>query len=148
MVVVLPIFIVLFAGMLFLHEAVAKTQRSMLAARREAWKAAMEGCSGGEEVPQPDRTSDMNGAPGAEVSTKATIGFSTGTAEDQAKVAILSAGAVPVAESGGLHFEADIHSRVVVMCNTQPQPGDIPGVLKWFWNSPGRQAIWNAILHH
>jgi hypothetical protein len=148
MVVVVPVFIVLIAGMLFLHHTVAATQRSMLAARRAAWKSAMEGCPGeGGEMPQPDRTSEMGGAPGAEVSTLATIGSATSESEGSVHVGLMAEGAASAAEGRGLEFEADVHSKVIVMCNTKPQPGDLPGVLKWFWNSPGRQALWNAVMH-
>jgi len=141
MVVVVPAFIVLFAGMLFLHHTVAMTQESMLAARNGAWEKAMKGCQGDEGVPQPDRTSDMQDAAGAEVSTTASLGYETGTAENTVEVSILAAGAAPMAEARGLHFESDVHSKVVVMCNTQAAAGDFPGVLEWFLNSDSNALV-------
>jgi len=147
MLVVVPVFILLFAGMIFLHHTVAKTQRSMLAARREAWKSAMSGCAAnGDAMPQPTLSSDMSGAPGSDASILASVGNATGTASDYAHVQVLAAGAAPVAEARGINFRSEVHSKVVVMCNAQTQPGDFPGVLKWFWNSSGGNAIWGAIF--
>jgi hypothetical protein len=147
MLVVVPVFIVLFAGMIFLHRTVAKTQRSMVAARNEAWKSAMSGCAmNGNAMPQPGLTSEMNGAPGSDASILANVGYATGTASDIAQVRVLAAGAAPFAEASGIKFGSDIHSKVIVICNAQTQPDDFPGVLKWFWNSSGSNAIWGAVF--
>ena len=147
MLVVVPVFIVLFAGMIFLHRTVAKTQRSMLAARREAWTTAMSGCAAnGDGMPQPGLTSDMSGAPGSDASILAHVGFATGTASDVARVRVLASAAAPLAEARGIDFQSDIHSKVIVICNAQTQPGDLPGVLKWFWNSSGGNTIWGAVF--
>ena len=147
MLVVVPVFIVLFAGMIFLHRTVAKTQRSMLAARREAWKTAMSGCAAnGEAMPQPGLTSEMSGAPGSDASILANLGFATGTASDVAHVRVLAAQAAPVAEGSGIDFHSDIHSKVIVMCNARTQPGDLPGVLKWFWNGSNASAVWGEVF--
>lgn len=147
MLVVVPVFIVLLAGMLFLHHTVAKTQRSMLAARREAWKTAMSGCAAnGSSLPQPGLSSDMSGAPGSDASILANLGYATGTASDYASVRVLAAGAAPVAEGGGIHFSATVNSKVLVYCNAQTQQGDLPGVLKWFWQGSGASTLWSAIF--
>ncbi len=134
MVVVVPAFIVLFAGMLFLHHVIAKTQRTQLAARNQAWTEAMGSCNGGgAPVTQPDFTSDMDGAPGSNVSLTATPGEANGTADDYASVAVLGAGPSAVAESSGdVAFFQTVHSKAIVMCNTTTQAGNIPGVFKWF----------------
>jgi hypothetical protein len=146
MLVVVPVFIVLFAGMIFLHRTVAKTQRSMLAARREAWKSAMSGCASGAAMPQPNLTSDMSGAPGSQASIRANVGRATGTASDFAHVQVLAAGAAPMAEANGIDFRSDIHSKVIVTCNAHTEPGDLPGVLKWFWNSSGGSSLWDSVF--
>jgi hypothetical protein len=147
MLVVVPVFIVLFAGMIFLHRTVAKTQRSMLAARREAWKSAMSGCAAnGDAMPQPGLTSEMSGAPGSDASILANVGSATGTAADFAHVQVLAASGGPAAQASGIDFRSDVRSKVIVLCNAQTQPGDFPGVLKWFWNSSGGNAIWGAIF--
>lgn len=147
MVVVVPVFVVLFAGMIFLHRTVAKTQRSMLAARREAWTLAMSGCAAnGEAMPQPDLSSDMNGAPGSDASILANLGFATGTASDVARVHVLAAQAAPVAEASGIDFRSSVQSKAIVLCNARTQPGDLPGVLKWFWNSSNANALWSEIF--
>ena len=134
MVVVVPAFIVLFAGMLFLHHVIAKTQRTQLAARNQAWTEAMGSCNGGgTPVTQPDFTSDMDGAPGSSVSLTATPGEANGSADDYASVAVLGAGPSAVAESSGdVAFFQSVHSKAIVMCNTTTQAGNIPGVFKWF----------------
>jgi hypothetical protein len=147
MVVVVPVFIVLFAGMIFLHRTVAKTQRSMLAARREAWKSAMSGCaSNGDGMSQPTLSSKMDGAPGSDASILSNVGFATGTASDYAHVQVLAAGAAPMAEASGLDFHSSVHSKVIVHCNAQTQPGDLPGVLKWFFNVANGRQLWGAIF--
>lgn len=147
MVVVVPVFIVLFAGMLFLHHTVAKTQRTMLAARRQAWTVAMTSCApNGDRAPQPELTSDMSGAPGDDSSLTANIGYATGTANDFADVAVLAAGPAPVAESGGLDFHADINSKVLVTCNATTSPGDLGGVMKWFFGQLGGSTFWGMLF--
>jgi len=143
-IIAVPVFITLLAGMLFFHQLVSKTQRSMLAARREAWTTAIAGCSSGPRVPQPNLSSFMVGAPGTVASFHASIGHTGRSFSDTAKVSVLAAGAGPVAQGQGLNFSADISSRAVVTCNTQPQRGDLPGVLKWFY---GRASdMWPAIF--
>jgi hypothetical protein len=133
MVVVVPAFVILFAGMLFLHHVIAKTQRTQLAARNQAWTEAMASCSGGgTPVTQPDFTSDMTGAPGSSVSLTATPGEANGSADDTASVAILAAGPSAVAASNDVAFFQSVHSKAIVMCNTTTQAGNIPGVFKWF----------------
>jgi Tfp pilus assembly protein PilV len=143
-VIAVPVFIILLAGMLFFHQTISKTQRSMLAARREAWAAAMAGCRSGPRVPQPNLSSFMPGAPGALASFHASVGQSSGSSTDKANVSVLAGAAGPVAQ--GLNFSADISSRAVVTCNTQPERGDLPGVLKWFYGRAG--DMWPAIFSH
>jgi hypothetical protein len=131
-VVVVPVFIMLFAGMIFLHDVVAKTQRTQLAARQSAWTEAMPGCSGGSEVDQPDYTSKMDTAPGSDVSLTATPRESTGTSDDSVTVSIAGSGPSAVASSADPSFSQSIHSKAIVMCNAETQPGKIPDVFKWF----------------
>jgi hypothetical protein len=147
MVVVVPVFIILFAGMLFLHRTVAKTQRTMLAARRDAWSSAMNGCQpNGDRAPQPELATDMSGAPGDDSSLTANIGWATGTSNDSTNVSILASGPAPVAESGGIDFHADIDSRVLVTCNATTQRGDIGGVMKWFFGQLGGSTFWGMLF--
>jgi hypothetical protein len=147
MVVVVPVFIILFAGMLFLHHTVAKTQRAMLAARRDAWSLAMNGCQpNGERAPQAELATDMSGAPGDDASLTANMGYATGTANDIASVTVLAAGPAPVAESGGLDFHANIDSKVLVTCNATTSPGDLPGVMKWFFGQLGGSTFWGMLF--
>jgi hypothetical protein len=131
MAMVVPVFVVLLAGIVFFHRVLRRTQETMLEARAKAWERSMNGCDGEESVPHPERTSDMPGAPGAEVSTTARYGFATGASEDTVRVSVLAGGAAPVAEANGLHFETDVHAKVTVMCDTKPQAGNFPGVLRW-----------------
>jgi hypothetical protein len=146
-VLVVPVFIVLFAGMLFLHHTLAKTQRTMLAARYQAWNAAMNDCKpNGGAAPQPELTTDWPGAPGSDVSLLANMGDATGTSEDAVHVAILGAGPSPVAEAGALDFHAEIHSQAVVTCNATTEPGDLGGVIKWFYNQLGGSTFWGMLF--
>ena len=131
-VVVVPLFIVLFASMLFIHHVVAKKQGAQLTARNAAWQSAMSGCSGGAEVPTPDFTSRMEGAPGAEVSLNAFSGQATGSANASVTVSALGAGSSATAQSGGLSFHQNVSSKATVMCNANTQAGDIPGAFRWF----------------
>jgi hypothetical protein len=148
-VLVVPVFIVLLAGSLFLHQTLAKTQRTMLAARYQAWNAAMNDCKpNGAAAPQPELTSDMSGAPGSDVSLLASMGDATGTSEDIAHVAILGQGPSPVAQAGTLDFHADIHSQAVVTCNATTEGGDIGGVIKWFYNQLGGPTFFGMLFGH
>jgi hypothetical protein len=131
--VVIPVFVILLAGMLFLHQVVQKTQQSQLAARNRAWTAAMKSCEGGDEITQPDLTSRMDTAPGSSVSLTATSGEATGTKSDTASVTMLGSGPAAVAQSSvGGSFSQSIHSKAIVMCNATTEPGRIPDVVKWF----------------
>ncbi|HEY4013937.1 MAG TPA: hypothetical protein VGM06_11410 [Polyangiaceae bacterium] len=146
-VVVVPVFIVLFAGALFLHHTLAKTQQTMLAARYQAWNSAMNDCApNGGAAPQPELTSDMGGAPGSDVSLLANMGDATGTSNDSANVAILASGPAPVAQAGALDFHADIHSQAVVTCNATTEGGDLGGVIKWFYHSVGISTFWGMLF--
>lgn len=138
---VIPLFIVLFASMLFIHHVVARMQVSQLTARHAAWQSAMAGCSGGAEVPTPDFTSRMEGAPGANVSLNASSGKATGSANASVTVSVLGAGQSASAQSGGLTFHQNVSSRAVVMCNASTQPGDIPGAFRWFMSGDFLQHI-------
>ena len=130
MVVVVPLFILLFASMLFVHHVVAKQQRVQLVARNAAWQKAMSSCSGGAEVIAPDFTSRMDGAPGSEVSLTASSGQAIGSSEDNVSVSVLGSGRA----EAGLSFNQAVQSRAIVMCNARTQPGDIPGAFRWLWN--------------
>jgi Flp pilus assembly protein TadG len=143
-VVVVPVFIILLAGMLFFHQTVAKMQRSMLAARRDAWTRAIQGCRDGPLIQQPNMTSLMPGAAGVLASFLSSVGKTPGESSDTAKVSVLAATPGPVAQAEGLTFSTDIHSRVIVTCNTLAEPGDLPGVLDWFLNRG--EAMWPHIL--
>lgn len=127
-VVVVPLFILLFASMLFVHHVAANAQQTQLRARNAAWQKAMSGCSGGAEVTSPDFTSRMDGAPGSEVSLTASSGQATGSSDASVNVSVLGSGHA----SAGISFQKDLHSRAIVMCNAQTQPGDIPGAFRWF----------------
>jgi len=122
--VVIPSFIILLGGMLFLHHVVREQQRVMHAARKEVWTSAMKSCQGGgNDVPQPDFTSTMPGAPGANVSLQNNLGMATASAEGSVAVS---------SESGGLFsFNQSVQASGVVFCNNQTASGDIGGVFSW-----------------
>jgi len=133
-VVVVPVFILLFAGMLFFHHVIAKNQQTQLTARNAAWQSAMSGCSGGPKVTTPDFSSLMDGAPGSEVSLTAASGQATGSSAGSVTVSVLGSGHTTAEQSGGLLFTQQVHSKAIVMCNAHTQPGDIPGAFRWFMN--------------
>jgi hypothetical protein len=128
--VVIPSFIILLGGMLFLHHVVREQQRVMHAARNEAWTSAMKSCHGdGNDVPQPDFTSTMPGAPGANISLQNNLGMASGSAEASVSV---SSGGSPTSEAGGLFsFNQSVQAKAVVFCNNQTASGDIGGVFGW-----------------
>ena len=126
--VVVPLFILLFASMLFIHHVVAKTQQTQLVARNAAWQKAMSGCAGGDEVTAPDFTSRMDGAPGSEVSLTASSGQASGSSDDNVSVSVLGSAHA----AAGLSFNQHVHGKAIVMCNANTQPGDLPGVWHWF----------------
>jgi hypothetical protein len=143
-VVVVPVFIILLVGMLFLHHVVAKTQTSQLTARNQAWTTAMASCQSGPEVTQPDLTSRMSGAAGSPASLTAAAGEATGTADESVSVSALGSGPVAISESRGPSFFQSIHSKAIVMCNATTEPGDIPEVLHWFANSSDFELIFGG----
>jgi Tfp pilus assembly protein PilV len=130
--IAIPVFIVLLLGMLFLHDVVANTQKSQLAARDKAWTAAMASCKSGPEITQPDLTSRMSGAAGSEASLSAVGGEATGSDDAQVKVSTAGSGPSAISKSGGSSFLQGVRSKVSVMCNATTAPGDIPQVLHWF----------------
>src|SRR6185295_9977006 len=110
-VVVVPLFIVLFASMLFFHHVLAKSLQTQVVARNAAWQKAMSGCDGGNEVTTPDFSSRMESAPGSNVSLTATTGQATGSSDASVTVSVLGSGPAAVAKSGGLSFQQDVHAK-------------------------------------
>jgi hypothetical protein len=114
-VVVIPTFILLLGGMLFLHHVLREQQRVMQRARNAAWGYAMVSCSGsGNGVPQPGFSSTMPGAPGSDVSLQDNLG--TASASDNGSVAVSGTG---------------LFSFSQAVCNNQTDKGDIAGVFGW-----------------
>jgi hypothetical protein len=141
-IVVVPVFIVIFAGMIFFHQTVAKTQQAMAIARRDAWNRALQGCREGPRVPQPDLSwGSTSDAPGAFSAFLAGLGRTSGEANDTAKVTILAANAAPAAQ---VVFSADVSSKMIVTCNTVPERGDFPGVIDWYINRG--VSMWSQIF--
>jgi hypothetical protein len=112
---------------------VREQQRVMNAARSEAWTFAMKSChGGGNDVPQPNFTSTMPGAPGADISLQNNLGKATAAANSVVEVSSPAGGSGEGASRKGLFsFTQPVHSRVVVFCNNQTAAGDIKGVFGW-----------------
>jgi hypothetical protein len=119
--VVIPTFILLLGGMLFLHHVLREQQRVMKFARNQAWAAAMQSCKGdGNGVPPPDFTSTMPGAPG-----------SGKLSNDLGKASYSSSGSVAVSGDGSFGFSQSVSAHTTVFCNDQTEAGDIGGVFQW-----------------
>jgi Flp pilus assembly protein TadG len=121
-VVVVPVFILLLGGMLFLHHVLREQQRVMQRARTAAWTYAMSSCSGGGNgVPQPGFSSTMAGAPGSDLTLQDNLG--SANSADRSSVT--------VSDTGVFSFSQAVSSHSVVFCNNQTDKGDIAGVFGW-----------------
>jgi hypothetical protein len=131
--VVIPSFVILFGGMLFLHHVIREQQRVMAEAKNEAWSYAMASCQGdGDGLPQVPFTSTMPGAPGADITLKDSLGQSNAAASNSVEVSVLGGGPSPVAEGNGLFsFSQTVSAHAAVYCNNQTAAGDIGGVFDW-----------------
>lgn len=119
--VVIPTFILLFGGMLFLHHVLREQQRVMKDARNRAWTFATQSCAGGGVgIPNPDFTSTMPGAPGADK-----------LSDNLGKASASASGAVAVTDEGLFAFSQSVSAHTTVFCNDQTEAGDIKGVFKW-----------------
>ena len=87
-VVVVPAFIVLLAGSIFLHEVVSDTLHTMRTTRNEAWTLAMQGCQSGAGAPSEflKFNSQMPTAPGSDRSLTNTSGGAFRSASTTARV--------------------------------------------------------------
>jgi hypothetical protein len=127
--VVIPGFVIVFAGMLFLHHVVREQQRVGEKAKADAWTSAMASCQGdGSGVPQLPFSSTMPGAPGSDISLADDTGATHASASNDVTVSL--AGSGPEA-NGGYAFSQTVSAHVTVFCNNQTAPGDIGGVFKW-----------------
>jgi hypothetical protein len=135
--VVIPSFVLLFGGMLFLHHVVREQQRVGAQAKNEAWVYAMASCQGGGNgLPQVPFTSQMPGAPGAGITLTDSLGQSDSSASNFVAVSILGNGPAPVAEGNGLFaFSQTVAAHDSVYCNNQTAAGDIGGVFDWLVSS-------------
>jgi hypothetical protein len=130
-VVVVPVFIILLAGMIFLHELLSDTLRTMRAARNDAWTLAMQSCAGGGGGPSElmKLNSQMPGAPGSDQSLRNSSGASEAT----------SSAAVHVS-NGEVGFAQAVSSGARVWCNDQTAPGNVVGVFQWLL-ATGRSSL-------
>jgi hypothetical protein len=127
--VVVPAFIVLLAGMIFLHEVLSDTLTTMRTARNDAWTLAMSSCKAGVGAPSElmKLNSQMPGAPGSDQSLKNTSGGAVGSSLAAARVSVLG----DPASKGGIGFAQAVSSHAAVWCNDQTYPGTVVGVFQW-----------------
>jgi hypothetical protein len=119
--VVIPSFVLLLGGMLFLHHVLREQQRVMKQTRNDAWTFAMKSCTGnGVGVPTPPFSSTMPGAPGSD-----------NLSDHLDKATASKSSSVSVTSDSGFNFSQSVSAHTVVFCNNQTSPGDIPGVVKW-----------------
>ena len=128
-VVVLPVFIILLAGMIFLHDVLSDTLRTMRTARNDAWTLAMQSCAGGGGGPSElmKLNSQMPGAPGSDQSLRNTSGAAESTSSAAVHVSFAGDSATP----GGGGFAQAVSSDARVWCNDQTAPGNVVGVFQW-----------------
>jgi hypothetical protein len=125
--VVIPVFIVLLGGMMFIHQLLFKTVGSMQVARGEAWVDAMGRCGaagggGGAPAVLMKLESEMPNAPGADRSLTNPGGEAVGTASATATVNMGSG-------EGG--FQQHVTSHAPVWCNDRTEAGTVVGVFKY-----------------
>lgn len=129
---VIPTFVLLMGGMLFLHSVVVHKQQTMRESRRMAWTSAMAGCGGGS-VQGPALNTDMSGAPGSDASLSDQMGKSEAEVSGFAAVSVLGA---PTA-GGGLGFYQRVDAKTTVLCNNVTRPGDVGGVFGFLFGAGG-----------
>ena len=138
--VVIPCFIVLFGGMLFIHHVIRAQQRANRDAKNEAWSLAMAGCSGGGNgAPQPEFASTMAGAPGSAASLQNSSGNSVATATGSVSVSALGMNGPAPADGtpGGFAFSQTVTAKNTVFCNNRTESGSVVGVAQWLgWIGP------------
>jgi|CZKU01.1.fsa_nt_gi Flp pilus assembly protein TadG len=129
--VVIPAFVILFGGMLFLHHVIREQQRVDLKAKADAWTSAMASCTGdGNALPALPFSSTMPGAPGADISLQNSLGSASASASNVVNVSLLGSG--PAGDEGsGFAFTQAVSAHVVVYCDNQTAPGNIGGVFSW-----------------
>jgi hypothetical protein len=128
-VVVIPVFILLLGGMLFLHHVIRDQQRVMMGAKNTAWTYAMASCRGPSHgasletfsVLGPDLESTMPGAPGAAIA----LDLIRPTARASAT------STVQATEGTLFSFQQAVSSHAVVSCDNETESGDLLGVLRW-----------------
>lgn len=133
--VVIPVFILLLGGMLFLHHVVREQQRVMMDAKNRVWQFAMASCTGdGNGVPLPSFTSTMPGAPGSDVSLNVNNSWGRGLAS--------ATSSVQVTDQGVFAFSQAVGSHMVVFCNNQTEPGSVRGVFAWLLAGLQGLGVW------
>ena len=132
--VAIPFFILIFATTMFVGKFYGEKMKTLRASKECAWSHAMAGCNGGcpadtgvvgGESLQPEGTQDPNtqGAPGGETMSKDWY---------QSKFTVKSS-----AQASGIigGFEKKVETTTTVMCNEEPQDGNLWGVAKYIWNN-------------
>ena len=129
---VIPVFVILFGGMLFMHHVIREQQRVGEKSKADAWTSAMASCGGGgADVPQLPFSSTMNGAPGSDITLQDNTGSTSSSASNTVTVSLDGSGG----GGGGYTFSQAVSAKATVFCNNQTQPGDLGGVFKWIFNN-------------
>ncbi|AKU94079.1 hypothetical protein AKJ09_00743 [Labilithrix luteola] len=131
-VVVIPTFVVLLGGMLFLHSVVVHKQQTMRESRRMAWTSAMAGCGGGS-MGGPTLNNNMSGAPGSDASLSDQMGRAESEVSGFAAVSVLGGPAA----GGGVGFYQRVDAKTTVLCNNVTRAGDVGGVFDFLFGAGG-----------
>jgi hypothetical protein len=131
-VVVVPAFIILLAGTIFVHEVLSDTLRTMRTTRNDAWTVAMQGCQTGTGAPSEllKFNSQMPSAPGSDRSLTNTAGGANQSASTTARVTVAGG----AGGQGGAEFVQAVSSHTHVWCNDRTESGTVVGVFKWLIN--------------
>jgi len=132
--VAIPFFILVFGFTMFLGTFYGEKMRTLRVSRECAWSNAMLGCNGGcqasvgvtdgEQLTPPDAQDPAaNGAPGSEIMSKDWY-----QATFTVKSSATASGVI-----GG--FSKPLESTTRVMCNEEPENGDLAGVVGYIWNN-------------
>ncbi len=139
--VVIPVFVIVFASMVFVGQLYSERQRTMMSSRSIAWSYAMNNCDGdmsgaggtlassqgGESVPVPadgaDEISKFRAAQGSEIFRK-DLGTSVSTVTGAAHASAIIGG-----------YSKSPSTTTRVMCNEKPVDGYLEGVAKFAWQT-------------
>ena len=136
-VVAIPLFLIVFACMLYVGKLYSEQQRTLREAKQQAWTFALGNCQGGSGAAQPDGDAasqlDSKGA-GLPPSAQKYGGKANGDQLMQNWGTAVATVQGSVASGDFLGWTHQVSTTTRMQCNEKPQSGDVGGVLSYGWS--------------